>query len=94
MQNGKPETTPDEKPHVLGSVSTPNVPAATWDQVLNPPEKRARELLGLIRIKCTRRFQSFEYGAEDHQPTTLCAVDATNHLREILALVEEVQKLV
>jgi hypothetical protein len=101
----KPQTTPKtaEAHNIeagVGShsfVSTPNVPSATWDQILHPPERRLRDLLSLTRIKCTRRFQASDYvreGATGYKEAGDVAVDATSHLREILALVEEAEKLV
>lgn len=56
--------------------------------------KAIAPLIEMIRIEATRRHQAFEYGAENHKPTIELAVEATNHLRKILALAEKAQSYV
>lgn len=50
---------------------------------------RLKQLLDLARIKSTRRFQGEDY-PEKHGEVRL-GVEATTHLREILALIEEAE---
>lgn len=51
---------------------------------------RLDDLLELARIKCTRRWQGEDYPGPYGE--VRLGIEATEHLREVLALIEEAQK--
>lgn len=63
---------------------------AQKDAILAKQRGRLGDLLEVARIKCTRRFQGEDYPGTGGEYRL--GVDATSHLREVLALIEEAQK--
>lgn len=65
---------------------------AQKDAIIAKQRGRLGDLLGLARIKCTRRFQGEDYPGLGGE--VRLGIDATSHLREVLALIEEAQNYV